>query len=57
MAKAEIAQIVTSAPPRSVGIVDPIEDVRVTEPAFAIPLAIALRESPISLAGPPIKSS
>lgn len=50
-AKAEIALIVSSALPKGVETFDLIDDVWVAEPRFAIPLAIALRESLINLAG------
>lgn len=50
-AKAEIALIVTSALPKGVETFDFIDNVWVAEPRFAIPLAIALRESLINLAG------
>ena len=51
IAKAEIALIVTSALPKGVEAFDLIENVWVTEPRFAIPLAIALRQSLIDVAG------
>ncbi len=50
-AKAEIALIVTNVLPKGVATFDLIENVWVTEPRFAIPLAITLRESLINLAG------
>jgi len=50
-AKAEIAMIVSSALPKGIESFDLIENVWVTEPRFALPLAIALRESLINLAG------
>jgi hypothetical protein len=49
-AKAEIALIVSSALPKGVESFDLIESVWVAEPRFAIPLAIALRQSLIDLA-------
>jgi hypothetical protein len=49
-AKAEIALIVSSALPKGVDSFDLIDNVWVTEPRFAIPLAIALRQSLIELA-------
>lgn len=51
MAKADIALIVTSALPKGVETFDIIENVWVAEPRFAIPLAIALRQSLIEVAG------
>jgi hypothetical protein len=50
-AKADIALIVTSALPKGVETFDIIENVWVAEPRFAIPLAIALRQSLIAVAG------
>lgn len=50
-AKAEIALIVSSALPKGVETFDLIDNIWVAEPRFAIPLAIALRESLINLAG------
>jgi hypothetical protein len=50
-AKAEIALIVTSALPKGVETFDLVDKVWVTEPRFAVPLAIALRQSLIDLAG------
>nr|WP_249788391.1 DUF2130 domain-containing protein [Bradyrhizobium sp. G127] len=50
-AKAEIALIVSSALPKGVETFDFVDNVWVAEPRFAIPLAIALRESLINLAG------
>lgn len=50
-AKAEIALIVSSALPRGVVTFDFIDNVWVAEPRFAIPLAIALRQSLIEVAG------
>jgi hypothetical protein len=50
-AKAEIALIVSAALPKGVETFDLIDNVWVSEPRFAIPLAIALRESLINLAG------
>jgi hypothetical protein len=49
-AKAEIALIVSSALPKGVESFNLIDNVWVTEPRFAIPLAIALRQSLIELA-------
>lgn len=49
-AKAEIALIVSSALPKGVETFDFVDNVWVAEPRFAIPLAIALRESLINLA-------
>ncbi|NGX94590.1 MAG: DUF2130 domain-containing protein [Candidatus Afipia apatlaquensis] len=50
-AKAEIALIISRALPKGVETFDFIDNVWVAEPRFAIPLAIALRESLINLAG------
>jgi hypothetical protein len=50
-AKAEIALIVSTALPKGVDSFDLIDSVWVAEPRFAIPLAIALRQSLIDLAG------
>jgi hypothetical protein len=50
-AKAEIALIVSAALPKGVETFDLVDNVWVSEPRFAIPLAIALRESLINLAG------
>jgi hypothetical protein len=50
-AKAEIALIFSSALPKGVETFDLIDSVWVAEPRFAIPLAIALREFLINLAG------
>jgi hypothetical protein len=50
-AKAEVALIVSAALPRGVETFDLVDNVWVSEPRFAIPLAIALRESLINLAG------
>jgi len=49
-AKAEIALIVSSALPKHVESFDLVDGVWVSEPRFAIPLAIALRQSLIELA-------
>jgi hypothetical protein len=49
-AKAEIALIVSSTLPKDVESFDLVDNVWVTEPRFAIPLAIALRQSLIELA-------
>ena len=50
-AKAEIAMIVSSALPKGVESFDLVEGVWVVEPRFALPLAIALRQSLIDVAG------
>jgi len=50
-AKAEIALIVSSTLPKSVETFDLVDGVWVTDPRFAMPLAIALRQSLIELAG------
>jgi hypothetical protein len=50
-AKAEIALLVSSALPKDIETFDLIDNVWVTETRFALPLAIALRESLINLAG------
>ena len=50
-AKAEIALIVSAALPKGVETFDLIDNVWVTDPRFAIPLALALRQSLIDLAG------
>jgi hypothetical protein len=50
-AKAEIALIVSSALPKGVESFDLVEGVWVVEPRFALPLAIALRQSLIDVAG------
>jgi hypothetical protein len=49
-AKAEIALIVSSALPKGVESFDLIDNVWVAEPRFAVPLAIALRQSLVDLA-------
>jgi hypothetical protein len=49
-AKAEIALIVSSALPKGVETFDLIDNVWVAEPRFAVPLALALRQSLIDLA-------
>ncbi len=49
-AKAEVAIIVSAALPKDVDSFDLIDDVWVTEPRYAIPVAIALRQSLIELA-------
>ena len=49
-AKAEIALIVSTALPKGVETFDLVDNVWVTEPRFAIPLAIALRQSLIDVA-------
>jgi hypothetical protein len=51
VAKAEIALIVSSALPKDVEAFDLIDNVWVVEPRFAVPLAIALRQSLIEVAG------
>ena len=50
-AKAEMALIVSNALPKTVEHFDLIDNVWVAEPRFAVPLAIALRQSLIELAG------
>jgi hypothetical protein len=50
-AKAEIAMIVSTALPKGVESFDLIDGVWVVEPRFALPLAIALRQSLIDVAG------
>jgi hypothetical protein len=50
-AKAEMALIVSSALPKGVETFDLIDNVWVAEPRFALPLAVALRQSLIDLAG------
>jgi hypothetical protein len=50
-AKAEIAMIVSSALPKGVESFDLVDGVWVVEPRFALPLAIALRQSLIDVAG------
>jgi hypothetical protein len=50
-AKADIALIVSSALPRGIETFDLIDNVWVAEPRFAIPLAIALRQLLIDVAG------
>jgi len=50
-AKAEIALIVSRALPKGVESFDLIDNIWVAEPSFAIPLAVALRQSLIDLAG------
>ena len=49
-AKAEVAIIVSQALPKDVDSFDLVDDVWVTEPRYAIPVAIALRQSLIELA-------
>ena len=49
-AKAEVAIIVSQALPKDVDSFDLVDDVWVTDPRFAIPVAIALRQSLIELA-------
>jgi hypothetical protein len=48
-AKAEIALIVSTALPKGIETFDLVDNVWVTEPKFAIPLAIALRQSLIEM--------
>ncbi|WP_412773441.1 DUF2130 domain-containing protein [Nitrobacter sp.] len=50
-AKAEIALIISATLPKGVETFDLVDNVWVSEPRFAIPLAIALRESLINLTG------
>jgi hypothetical protein len=49
-AKAEVALIVSSALPRGVESFDLVDNIWVAEPRFAIPLAVALRQSLIDVA-------
>jgi hypothetical protein len=49
-AKAEIALIVSTALPKGIETFDLVDNVWITEPKFAIPLAIALRQSLIDVA-------
>ncbi len=49
-AKAEVALIVSTALPKGIETFDLVDNVWVTEPRFAIPLAIALRQSLIDVA-------
>ncbi|WP_334366907.1 DUF2130 domain-containing protein [Bradyrhizobium sp. AZCC 1578] len=49
-AKAEVALIVSTALPKGIESFDLVDNVWVTEPRFAIPLAIALRQSLIDVA-------
>jgi hypothetical protein len=49
-AKAEVALIVSTALPKGIETFDLVDSVWVTEPRFAIPLAIALRQSLIEVA-------
>ena len=49
-AKAEVALIVSTALPKGIESFDLIDNVWVTEPRFAVPLAIALRQSLIDVA-------
>ena len=51
VAKADIALIVSSALPKGIEAFDLIDNVWVTEPQFAVPLAIALRQLLIDVAG------
>jgi hypothetical protein len=51
VAKADVALIVSSVLPKSVEAFDLIDNVWVTEPRFAVPLAIALRQLLIDVAG------
>lgn len=48
--KAEIALIVSTALPKGIGSFDLVYKVWITEPRFAIPLAIALQQPPIDVA-------
>jgi hypothetical protein len=50
-AKAEIALIVSTALPKGVDTFDLVDDVWVANPRFALPLAIALRQSLVDIAG------
>jgi hypothetical protein len=49
-AKAEVALIVSTALPKGIETFDLVDNVWVTEPRFAIPLAIALRQSLLDVA-------
>ena len=49
-AKADVALIVSSALPRNVETFDLVDNVWVADPRFAVPLAIALRQSLVDLA-------
>jgi hypothetical protein len=51
VAKADIALIVSSVLPKGVEAFDLVDNVWVTEPRFAVPLAIALRQLLIDVAG------
>jgi hypothetical protein len=51
VAKADVALIVSSALPKNVETFDLLDNVWVAKPRFAIPLAIALRQSLIDVAG------
>ena len=51
IAKAEVALIVSNVLPKGVEAFDLIDNVWVSEPRFAVPLAIALRQSLIDVAG------
>jgi hypothetical protein len=51
VAKADIALIVSSALPKGIEAFDLVDNVWVTEPRFAVPLAIALRQLLIDVAG------
>jgi hypothetical protein len=51
IAKAEMALIVSNVLPKGVEAFDLIDNVWVSEPRFAVPLAIALRQSLIDVAG------
>jgi hypothetical protein len=51
VAKADIALLVSSVVPKGIESFDMIDNVWVTEPRFAIPLAIALRQLLIDVAG------
>jgi hypothetical protein len=51
VAKADIALIVSTALPKGIEAFDHVDNVWVTEPRFAVPLAIALRQLLIDVAG------
>jgi hypothetical protein len=51
VAKAEMALIVSNVLPKGVEAFDLIDNVWVSEPRYAVPLAIALRQSLIDVAG------
>lgn len=56
-AKAEVALIVSTALPKGIETFDLVDNVWVTEPRFAIPLAIALRQSLIDVAASRARAS